>query len=192
MTKYGYCRVSTQGQELDEQIETLRREGVSSKNIFHEKVSGTVKADKRPAFARMMAKLAPGDEIVVTKLDRLGRTTLDILTTLEAMKSDGIAVTIIGIGTIRDDMIGRLTTNLLAAFAEFERSIIVDRMQSGRKRSTDNGNKMGRKHKLSKQAMAAIISRYGNPDTRRILATEYGVDIRTIERTVKRHRINYA
>ncbi len=190
MAKYGYCRVSTQGQELDEQIDALQMAGVATSDIFHEKVSGTVKADTRPAFARLMAKLTPGDEIVVTKLDRLGRTTLDILTTLEAMKTGGIAVTILGIGTIRDDMIGKLTTNLLAAFAEFERSMIVDRMQGGRQRAIANGTVMGRKHKLSKQARAAIAARYGNPDTGRMLAAEYGVGIRTIERIVANQRMN--
>lgn len=179
--KYGYCRVSTLGQDLQEQEDALMALGVSRTNIFKEKISGAVKSDDRLQFAKLLKKLQTGDELVVMKLDRLGRSTLDILTVLQNIRQQGIAITIQGVGTIRDDMMGSLTMNLLASFAEFERALIIDRTQSGRKRAMESGVKMGRKPKLSRQAQEAIRRRYGE-ETGTALAKEYGVGLRTIQR----------
>jgi len=103
------------------------------------------------------------------------------------LRTRDIAVTIDGIGTIRNDMVGSLTINLLSAFAEFERSLIIDRTQSGRRRAIASGVKMGRKPKLSRQAMEAIRRRYRD-ETGKALAKEYGVGLRTIERVVAGQR----
>ncbi|WP_408870752.1 recombinase family protein [Asaia sp. HN128] len=92
-----------------------------------------------------------------------------------------MATTIQGVGTIRDDMMGSLTLNLLASFAEFERALIIDRTQSGRKRAMESGVKMGRKPTLSRQAQEAIRRRYGE-ETGTALAKKYGVGLRTIQR----------
>lgn len=183
--KYGYCRVSTIGQDLQEQQDALMALGVPRTNIFKEKISGAVKSDDRPQFAKLLKKLQTGDELVVMKLDRLGRSTLDILTVLQNIRQQGIAITIQGVGTIRDDMMGSLTMNLLASFAEFERALIIDRTQSGRKRAMESGVKMGRKPKLSRQAQEAIRRRYGE-ETGSALAKEYGVGLRTIQRLATR------
>ncbi|WP_035446713.1 recombinase family protein [Asaia prunellae] len=183
--KYGYCRVSTLGQDLQEQKDALMALGVPRADIFKEKISGAVKSDDRPQLAKLLKKLQTGDELVVMKLDRLGRSTLDILTVLQNIRQQGIAITIHGVGTIRDDMMGSLTMNLLASFAEFERALIIDRTQSGRKRAMESGIKMGRKPKLSRQAQEAIPRRYGE-ETGTALAKEYGVGLRTIQRLATR------
>ncbi|GBR55586.1 putative resolvase [Neokomagataea thailandica NBRC 106555] len=149
--------------------------GVPRINIFKEKISGAVKSDDRPQFAKLLKKLQANDELVVMKLDRLGRSTLDILTVLQNIRQQGIAITVQGVGTIRDDMMGSLTMNLLASFAEFERALIIDRTQSGRKRAMESGIK------LSRQAQEAIRRRYGE-ETGTALAKEYGVGLRTIQR----------
>ncbi|GAA4491195.1 recombinase family protein [Gluconacetobacter tumulicola] len=182
MQKLGYCRVSTAGQDFKDQLAVMSRHGVSPDDIFQEKISGTVSADDRPEFSRMMSRLMDGDELVVAKLDRLGRSTLDILTTINTLRERGVTITIDGTGSIRNDMMGTLTTNLLAAFAEFERAMIYDRMQTGRQRAIAAGVVMGRRPKLSKAAREAIARRYGVTDTGPALAREYGVSIRTIER----------
>ncbi|WP_231854218.1 recombinase family protein [Gluconacetobacter diazotrophicus] len=179
--KYGYCRVSTLGQDLKEQEDALAALGVPKASIFKEKISGVIRSDGRPQFGRILRKIQSGDELVVMKLDRLGRSTLDILTVIQTLRTQGVAITIHGVGTIRDDMMGSLTMNLLASFAEFERAIIIDRTQSGRRRAIASGVKMGRKPKLSKQARKAIRERYGN-ETGALLAKEYGVGLRTIQR----------
>jgi len=179
--KYGYCRVSTVGQDLKEQEDALVALGVPKANIFKEKISGVIRSDDRPQFGKLLKKIQAGDEVVVMKLDRLGRSTLDILTVIQNLRGQGIAITIEGVGTIRDDMMGSLTMNLLASFAEFERALIIDRTQSGRKRAMASGVRMGRKQKLSPQARNAIKRRYGN-ETGTALAKEYGVGLRTIQR----------
>jgi len=158
--KYGYCRVSTVGQDLKEQEDALVALGVPKANIFKEKISGVIRADDRPQFGKLLKKIQAGDELVVMKLDRLGRSTLDILTVIQNLRGQGIAITIEGVGTIRDDMMGSLTMNLLASFAEFERALIIDRTQSGRKRAMASSVRMGKKEKLSSQAQNANKRRY--------------------------------
>lgn len=115
------------------------------------------------------------------KLGRLGRSTLDILTLIQNLRGQGIAITIEGVGTIRNDMMGSLTMNLLASFVEFERALIIDRTQSGRKRAMISGVRMGRKQKLSPQARSAIKRRYGN-EAGAALAKENGIGLRTVQR----------
>lgn len=179
--KYGYARVSTISQSLDEQTEQLIKLGIDKKNIYAEKITGVMKSDDRKEFSKLLNKLSSGDELVVMKLDRLGRSTIDILTTIQNLRSQGIDITIEGVGTIRSDMMGNLMTNLLASFAEFERSLIIDRTQSGRRRAIANGVKMGRRMKLSKTAQEAIKRRYPQ-ETGKALAKEYSVGLRTIQR----------
>ncbi|MBS1089935.1 recombinase family protein [Gluconobacter wancherniae] len=179
--KYGYARVSTLSQDLNEQITQLMALGVDKNNIYSEKITGTIKSDDRKQFKKLLNKLSYGDELVVMKLDRLGRTAIDIQRTILDMKTNGIILTIDGVGTIKNDMVGNLTVNLLSAFAEFERALIVDRTQTGRKRAIEAGKKMGRRMKLSKEAQQAIKRRYGQ-ETGQALATEYGVGLRTIQR----------
>lgn len=179
--KYGYARVSTLQQDLNEQIEQLQKMGVDKNNIYAEKITGISKADDRKEFKKLLSKMTNGDELVVMKLDRLGRSTLNILTVIQELRKQGINITIDGIGTIRADMMGNLMTNLLASFAEFERSMIIDRTQSGRRRAIENGVKMGRKSKLSKEAQEAIKRRYPL-ETGKLLAKEYGVGLRTIQK----------
>lgn len=181
MGKYGYARVSTSRQQTDNQVTDLLREGVPETQIVTETVSGATAWKSRPALKRLVRRLQAGDELVVMKLDRLGRSTLDILTVIQNLRGQGIAITIEGVGTIRDDMMGSLTMNLLASFAEFERALIIDRTQSGRKRAMANGVRMGRKPKLSSQARDAIKRRYGS-ETGAALAKEYGIGLRTVQR----------
>ena len=190
MPKLGYCRVSTAGQDFQDQVAALTRLGVAEADIFQEKISGLVNMDTRPEFSRLLAALTAGDGLVVAKLDRLGRSTLDVLTTIRDLRERGVTVTIDGVGSVRNDMLGTLTVNLLAAFAEFERSMIFDRMQTGRARAIAAGVVMGGRPKLSKAAREAIGRRYGGTDTGPALAREYGVSIRTIERLAQASRDN--
>lgn len=176
--------MSAVGQDLKEQEDALVALGVPRTNIFKEKISGVIRSDDRPQFGKLLKKIQAGDELVVMKLDRLGRSTLDILTVIQNLRGQGIAITIEGVETIRDDMMGSLTMNLLASFAEFERALIIDRTQSGRKRAMANGLRMGRKEKLSPQAKNAIKRRYGS-ETGKTLASEYGVGLRTIQRVAR-------
>jgi DNA invertase Pin-like site-specific DNA recombinase len=140
MAIVGYARVSTQGQDLTAQIGALKATGADP--IYREKISG-VRAD-RPQLARLMAKLIPGDIVVVTKLDRLGRSTRELLDLIERISQAGAAFRSLG-DPLWDTSSsqGRLLSTLLAAIADFERDLIRERTGEGRRRAMANGVKFG-------------------------------------------------
>ena len=116
--------------------------------IYREKISG-VRAD-RPQLAKLMAGLKPGDVVVVTKLDRLGRSTRELLDLIDRISKAGASFRSLGdplwdTGSSQ----GRLLSTMLAAIAEFERELIRERTGEGRKRAMAAGVKFGRKRKLS-------------------------------------------
>jgi DNA invertase Pin-like site-specific DNA recombinase len=179
MAIFGYARVSTQGQDLTAQIEALRAAGAET--IFKEKVSG-VWAD-RPQLAKLMAALQAGDIVVVTKLDRLGRSTRELLELIERIGKAGAAFRSLG-DPLWDTSSsqGRLLSTLLAAIADFERDLIRERTGDGRKRAMANGVKFGRKRKLSDYQRAEAIKRRGDGESLTSIARSYGVAISMISR----------
>jgi DNA invertase Pin-like site-specific DNA recombinase len=132
MAIIGYARVSTQGQDLTAQIEALKVAGATM--IYREKISG-VRAD-RPQLAKLMARLEAGDMVVVTKLDRLGRSTRELLDLIERIVKTGATFRSLG-DPLWDTSSsqGRLLSTLLAAIADFERDLIRERTGEGRARS---------------------------------------------------------
>jgi DNA invertase Pin-like site-specific DNA recombinase len=179
MTMIGYARVSTRDQELGGQIEALKAAG--AKTIFREKVSG-VKAD-RPQLAKLMASLKAGDILVVTKLDRLGRSTRELLDLIDRIGKVGASFRSLG-DPLWDTSSsqGRLLSTLLAAIADFERDLIRERTGEGRKRAMANGVKFGRKRKLSDYQRAEALKRRGAGETLAQIAKSYGVDLSMISR----------
>lgn len=147
MTKYGYARVSTLKQDLTEQVDEIIAKGVDETNIFKDKMTGT-KFD-RPAWLKLMNTINNGDEIVVTKLDRLGRSLQVILKEIDELTTKQVTVTVGNMSFDRTTPTGKLMLNVMASFAEFERDMIVDRMQGARayKRKTDPNYREGRKKK---------------------------------------------
>jgi DNA invertase Pin-like site-specific DNA recombinase len=179
MAILGYARVSTQGQDLTAQIEALKAAGAET--LFKEKVSG-VRAD-RPQLAKLMTSLRAGDIVVVTKLDRLGRSTRELLELIERIGKAGAAFRSLG-DPLWDTSSsqGRLLSTLLAAIADFERDLIRERTGEGRKRAMANGVKFGRKRKLSEYQRAEAMRRRGAGETLADIAKSYGVAISMISR----------
>jgi DNA invertase Pin-like site-specific DNA recombinase len=179
MAIFGYARVSSQGQDLTAQIEALKAAGAET--IFKEKVSG-VRAD-RPQLAKLMAGLQTGDIVVVTKLDRLGRSTRELLDLIERIGKAGAAFRSLG-DPLWDTSSsqGRLLSTLLAAIADFERDLIRERTGDGRKRAMANGVKFGRKRKLSDYQRAEAMKRRGDGESLASTARSYGVAISMISR----------
>jgi DNA invertase Pin-like site-specific DNA recombinase len=179
MAILGYARVSTQGQDLTAQIEALKAAGAET--LFKEKVSG-VRAD-RPQLAKLMTSLRAGDIVVVTKLDRLGRSTREFLELIERIGKAGAAFRSLG-DPLWDTSSsqGRLLSTLLAAIADFERDLIRERTGEGRKRAMANGVKFGRKRKLSEYQRAEAMRRRGAGETLADIAKSYGVAISMISR----------
>ena len=167
MAIVGYARVSTEGQNLSGQLAALKAAGADT--IYREKVSG-IRAD-RPQLAKLMAGLGAGDVVVVTKLDRLGRSTRELLDLIDRISKAGASFRSLGdplwdTGSSQ----GRLLSTMLAAIAEFERELIRERTGEGRKRAMAAGVKFGRKPKLSTFQRAEAIKRRAAGETLKSIA----------------------
>ena len=175
----GYARVSTRDQDLTAQLDALKAAGAET--VFREKVSG-VRAD-RPQLAKLMASLKVGDIVVVTKLDRLGRSTRELLELIERIAKAGASFRSLG-DPLWDTSSsqGRLLSTLLAAIADFERDLIRERTGEGRKRAMAAGTKFGRPRKLSDYQRQEAIKRRADGETLAAISKSYGVSIAMISR----------
>ena len=130
---YGYARVSTKGQAKDgnslEAQETALREAGAAE-VYADAFTGT-KAH-RPQLDKLMEVLQPGDKLVVTKLDRVARSTIQGIELIQSLLDKGVAVHILNMGLLDDTPTGRLIRTVLLAFAQFERDMIVERTQEGK------------------------------------------------------------
>ena len=146
--KYGYARVSTVGQDLQGQLQALENEGCDK--IYSEKITGT-KTD-RPQFQELLSILFEGDTLVVTKLDRFARSTVEGIQTVKGLFERGVKVHILNMGLVEDTPTGRLIFNIMSSFAEFERDMIVERTQEGKAIARQREDfKEGRPNKFSKK-----------------------------------------
>jgi DNA invertase Pin-like site-specific DNA recombinase len=179
MTVLGYARVSTQDQHLTGQIEALKAAGATT--IYREKISGA-RAD-RPQLGKLMASLQPGDVVLVTKLDRLGRSTRELLELIEQIGKAGAMFRSLG-DPLWDTSSsqGRLLSTLLAAIAEFERDLIRERTGEGRTRAMAKGIKFGRKPKLSDYQRQEALRRRAAGETLASIAKSYAVNVSMISR----------
>ena len=179
MARYGYARVSTDGQLLDAQLDQLRK--AKCTKIFREKISG-VRAD-RAQLARLMKVLKAGDLVIVTRLDRLARSTRDLLNVLAT-----IAEAKAGFRSLSDAWAdtttahGRLMLTVLGGLAEFERELIRQRTGEGRERAKARGIRFGRKPKLTAHQRHEAITRRAAGEPLTEIARTYNVSHSTISR----------
>lgn len=150
MTKVGYARVSSVGQSLDVQIDKLS----DCNKIFQEKKSGTTA--ERPAFKECMNYLREGDTLIITKLDRLARSTYHLTQIAEDLKSRKIALRVIDQNIDTSTPTGKLLFNMLASIAEFETEIRKERQLEGIAKAKENGVKFGAKAKLTQEQIAEM------------------------------------
>jgi len=179
MTTIGYARVSTDGQTLDAQQSALVDAGCE--RVFSEKVSGAV--TDRPALAKAIAALSNGDTLIVCKLDRLARSTRDLLNTLAAVGEAG--ATFKSLGDQWADTTtphGRLMLTVLGGLAEFERHLILARTSEGRQRAQARGVKFGRKPSLTQHQQAEALERRRRGEALVDIARSYAVSHSTISR----------
>jgi len=155
MAKLGYARVSTSQQKLDIQIQALKAQGVRKDRIFMDKASG--KDTDRPGLERLLSRAEEGDEVLVTKLDRLGRHTLDMITIVEQLHGRGVSVTFIDDNLSTKGDIGYMLVTILSAVAQAERARILERTNEGRQAAMEKGIQFGRKpHRGSDKALRMI------------------------------------
>lgn len=176
---YGYARVSTDGQTLDAQREALTAAGAAK--LYQEKVSGA--AIDRRELGRLLASLEAGDTLLVTRLDRLARSTLELLRILEQVAEAGA-----GFRSLADTWAdtttpqGRLVLTIMGGFAQFERDLIKARTGEGRARAKALGVKLGRSFKLSHHQRQEALQRRAQGEPVRDIARSYNVSHSTISR----------
>jgi DNA invertase Pin-like site-specific DNA recombinase len=179
MTTIGYARVSTDGQTLQAQTEALHACGCA--RIFAEKISGAY-AD-RPQLAKAIQALGNGDTLVVCKLDRLARSTRDLLNTLDTIAKAGASFK-----SLADPWCdtttphGELMVTILGGLATFERHLILSRTAEGRTRAQANGVRFGRKPSLTPYQRAEALRRRNAGETLTSIAQLFGVSHMTIAR----------
>jgi DNA invertase Pin-like site-specific DNA recombinase len=180
MTVYGYARVSTEGQSLTAQVVELKAAGCQ--RVFQEKINGA-RADRKQ-LARLLAELDAGDVLLVTRLDRLARSTRDLLNILDAIGRAGAAFkSLADAWADTTTAHGRLILMVLGGLAEFEHHLIAARTGEGRKRARARGVVFGRPRKLTpRQRREAIARRAAGDETLTDIARSYNVSHSTISR----------
>jgi DNA invertase Pin-like site-specific DNA recombinase len=180
--KIGYARVSTDGQSVDTQVAELKAAGCDK--VFKETASGA-KTD-RAQLRKAIASLGASDVLLVTRLDRLARSTRDLLNTIDAVAKAGA-----GFKSLRDAWAdtttahGRLMLTVLGGLAEFERELILARTSEGRTRAKARGVKMGRGFALTPEQRRQALARLDAGEASREIARTFNVAHTTIGRLVR-------
>lgn len=181
--KFGYARVSSTTQDHESQVEALQAAGCE--RVFAEKQSGKSVTGRRE-FERLLKSIGAGDVIVVTKLDRLARSSRDLHNILHTLKEKGAGLISLGeswCDTTTD--VGRLMLTIMGGIAEFERGLIRSRCEAGIERAKAKGTTFGRPKALDAGQRRKIAERYAAGETMAELAREYEVSEPTVWRVLK-------
>jgi len=154
-----YCRVSTTDQTTTNQVQEVKAAGfaIQAQRIVEETISGSTSASERKGFQKLLERMEAGDVLVVTKLDRLGRNAIDVQSTVQMLEGKGIRVHCLALGGVDlTSPAGKMTMGVLAAVAEFERDLLIERTQAGLERAKSEGKTLGRPAAASKEAVQAL------------------------------------
>ena len=182
---FAYLRVSTAGQTTGNQLQEIKAAGfkVEPRCAVTETIPGNVATSQRRGFMRLLDRLEPGDVLVVTKLDRLGRNVMDVGSTVAKLAELGVRVHCLALGGVDlTSSTGKLTMNVLNAVAEFERDLLVERTQAGLSRAKAEGKTLGRPLSLTADQRRAVERRLAEGLTVSALAREFNTSRQTIMR----------
>lgn len=185
MRSFAYCRVSTADQTTDDQAREIEASGfhVQPSRIIVETISGSVATSERPGFAKLVERMEAGDVLVVTKLDRLGRNAMDVRSTVEALAATGIRVHCLALGGVDlTSAAGKMTMQVLAAVAEFERDLLIERTHAGISRAKAEGKAFGRPSVLTAAQRAEVQRKLAKGDAVAQVAREVGTSRQTVMR----------
>ena len=185
---FAYARVSTADQNTDNQAAEISAAGfaVEPHRIITETVSGSVAASERPGFTKLADRLETGDVLIVTKLDRLGRNAMDVRATVEALAGRGVRVHCLALGGVDlTSPAGKMTMGVIAAVAEFERDLIIERTQAGLKRARAEGKTVGRPAALTAEQRREVLARRAAGESLGAIAKHFKVSRAAIQRVEK-------
>ncbi|MED7730006.1 recombinase family protein [Escherichia coli] len=182
---FAYCRIST----LDQTTENQRREiesvgfKIKPQQIIEEHISGSAATSERPGFNRLLARLKCGDQLIVTKLDRLGCNEMDIRKTVEQLTETGIRVHCLALGGIDlTSPTGKMMMQVISAVAEFERDLLLERTHSGIVRARGAGKRFGRPPVLNEEQKQVVFERIKSGVSISAIAREFKTSRQTILR----------
>lgn len=185
--KYGYGRVSTADQHSENQRQVINLQQSSDVDEWFEdnNVSGKTKAVDRPEFARMLATAVAGDEIIFTRVDRIGRRTADVLNTVDELLDKGIEVYILQLGkTALSSPMGKVMLGVFAIFAENERDSIIERTIGGINRTRAEGTKFGAPFKITPKQLTEMQEMASTGSNMNEIAAKYKLPRNTVARTL--------
>jgi len=187
MAIFGYGRVSTKEQTTENQRREIDAAGFAIGYWYaDEGVSGKVSAAQRPQFAKMLDQIRDGETLVVTKLDRLGRDAQDVGATIKALAARRIEVIVLQLGKLDlTSAAGKLMLTMLAAVAEMERDLLVERTQSGLARAKAEGKTLGRPALTTDEQRAKMVARFKAGESISALSRDYDVSRASVMRIVK-------
>lgn len=182
---FAYCRVSTFEQNTENQRREIEAAGFAIRphRILEEYISGSVAAAERPGFMRLLDRMENGDVLIVTKLDRLGRNAMDIRKTVELLAASEIRVHCLALGGVDlTSPAGKMTMQVIAAVAEFERDLLLERTHSGIARAKASGKRFGRPPALSQKQQQDALEHLKAGASVSAVAREFGTSRQTIMR----------
>lgn len=140
----GYTRVSTASQDAQLQLDALVDSGVQKRDVFADVTSGSRTAIERPGMKRLLDYVESGDTVVVWRIDRLGRSLIDVLNTVNLLRDKGVKIRSLSDGIDPETTSGRLMLGMLATLAEYERELITERVNAGIAAAKQSGTRFGR------------------------------------------------
>lgn len=187
MAVFAYGRVSTKDQTTENQRQEIERAGYRVEYWFaDEGISGKVHASQRPQFAKLLGQIRDGETLVVSKLDRLGRDAQDVAATIKALAARRIEVIVLQLGKLDlASTAGKLMMMMLAAVAEMERDLLVERTQSGLARAKAAGKVLGRPFKTTDTQREEITRMFAGGTSISALSRTFGVSRASIMRIAK-------
>jgi len=185
----GYCRVSTTDQCLDAQIDSLKSAGCEIVFADHG-ASGALTS--RPELDKCLAALQPGDALVVTRLDRLGRSAGHLATLIEALAGRSVAFRSLGENIDTASATGRLVLHLFAALAAFERELLSERTKAALAAKRRRGETLGRPRAMTPSQVAAAVKMLHDGEAPSHVARLFKIDRSTLNRAIARRKRNAA
>ncbi|MYM69242.1 recombinase family protein [Pseudoduganella sp. FT55W] len=176
MATFAYGRVSTTEQSADNQRIEIQAAGHQVDFWFSDTISGKTSATQRPQFAALLGQIRNGETLVVAKLDRLGRDAQDVGATVKLLASRKIAVIVLQLGKLDlTSPAGKMMLTMLAAVAEMERDLLVERTQAGLARAKSEGKTLGRPAKTTAEQRVEIVAKYATGESVSALGRQFGI-----------------
>jgi putative DNA-invertase from lambdoid prophage Rac len=182
---FAYCRVSTTDQVTENQRREIESAGfaIDKRRLVEESISGSVAASERPGFQKLLDRMEDRDVLVVTKLDRLGRNAMDVRSTVEALAGMGVRVHCLALGGVDlTSAAGKMTMGVIAAVAEFERDLLLERTRAGISRAKAAGKTFGRPSALSVDQQQVAARRIAAGHAIAAIARDLGTTRQTVMR----------